>query len=144
MAELSNDPIIRNHLAALYDTLLEQNLLRIVEPYSRVQIEHIAATVRQPVREVEQKLSQMILDKVFNGILDQGAGCLVVFDDPVPDVSAVLWSAKRAYADAVRLLGLHRRHTKLRLRRSSTSAPSLTRWLSRLSNCRRAQAQERR
>lgn len=84
-AELSNDPIIRNHLAALYDTLLEQNLLRIVEPYSRVQIEYVAATVHQPVREVEQKLSQMILDKVFNGILDQGAGCLVVFDDPVPD-----------------------------------------------------------
>lgn len=53
--ELSNDAIIRNHLSALYDTLLEQNLLRIIEPYSRVEMNHIAKLVRQPVREVETK-----------------------------------------------------------------------------------------
>lgn len=53
--ELSNDPIIRNHLSALYDSLLEQNLLRVIEPYSRVELAHIAELVHQPVREVEQK-----------------------------------------------------------------------------------------
>ncbi|SPO25429.1 probable 26S proteasome non-atpase regulatory subunit Rpn6 [Ustilago trichophora] len=83
--ELSNDPIVKSHLSALYDTLLEQNLLRVIEPYSRVEIAHIAKEVRQPVREVEVKLSQMILDKVLHGILDQGAGCLVVYDQPVED-----------------------------------------------------------
>ncbi|CAD6957010.1 unnamed protein product [Tilletia controversa] len=85
--ELSNDPIIRNHLAALYDTLLEQNLLRIIEPYNRVEIAFIAESVRQPVREVEQKLSQMILDHVFTGTLDQGAGCLIVYDEPRNDAT---------------------------------------------------------
>ena len=59
--ELSDDPIIRNHLAALYDTLLEQNLVRVIEPYSRVEIAYIAESVKQPTREVEAKLSQMIL-----------------------------------------------------------------------------------
>ncbi|KAG9085516.1 26S proteasome regulatory subunit rpn6, partial [Ceratobasidium sp. 370] len=83
--ELSLDPTIRSHLAALYDTLLEQNLLRIIEPYGCVELEHVAQGVGQSRATVEKKLSQMILDKVFYGVLDQGNGWLVVFDEPVVD-----------------------------------------------------------
>ena len=53
--ELSSDPTIRSHLAALYDTLLEQNLLRIVEPYSVVEIAFVAETVGQERQAVEAK-----------------------------------------------------------------------------------------
>jgi 26S proteasome regulatory subunit N6 len=50
-----SDPIIRTHFSSLYDNLLEQNLLRIVEPFSRVQVAHVAALVGLPVVEIEFK-----------------------------------------------------------------------------------------
>ena len=36
--ELEEDVIVKAHLGSLYDSMLEQNLCRIVEPYSRVQV----------------------------------------------------------------------------------------------------------
>ena len=36
--QLIDDPIVHAHLDSLYDKLLEQNLCRIIEPFSRVQV----------------------------------------------------------------------------------------------------------
>lgn len=80
-AELEDDVIVRAHLDTLYDTMLEQNLCRIIEPYSRVQVSFIASSIKLPIQQVEKKLSQMILDKKFSGILDQGDGVLIVFEE---------------------------------------------------------------
>ncbi|KAK9453151.1 hypothetical protein V1511DRAFT_473348 [Dipodascopsis uninucleata] len=85
--ELSSDQIIRSHFSALYDTLLEQNLVRIIEPFSCVEIAHVANIVGLDTRQVEGKLSQMILDKVFYGVLDQGNGWLLVYDEPRSDAT---------------------------------------------------------
>lgn len=61
-SELSSDPTIRSHLAALYDTLLEQNLLRIVEPYSVVEIEYVAEQVGQGRQAVESKYVRLVVN----------------------------------------------------------------------------------
>lgn len=79
-AELIDDLFVRSHLDTLYDNLLAQNLSRIIEPFSKVQIDHIAHLIKIPKDTVERKLSQMILDKKLSGILDQGTGALILFE----------------------------------------------------------------
>ena len=85
-APLGADPFIRAHLRRLYDAMLEQNLVKVIEPFSRVEIAHVAGMVGLDVGAVERKLSQMILDKVVVGVLDQGEGCLIVYDEKERDV----------------------------------------------------------
>lgn len=83
--ELQDDLLIKHHLGTLQEQLLESNLIRIIEPYSCVEIEHVASLIEMQLAVVEKKLSQMILDGKFHGILDQGKGQLIVYEDADTD-----------------------------------------------------------
>lgn len=85
--QLNQDSIISHHLGSLYDMLLQENIVRVIEPYSKVETSHIAQLMKLPLAKIEHKLSQMILDKRFNGILDAGAGCLIVYPGQSADVA---------------------------------------------------------
>jgi len=75
------DSVLIHHLHNLHNDLLEQNLIKIIEPYSVVEIEFITKLIGLQSFEIVSKLSQMILDKKINGILDQGKGSLIIYEE---------------------------------------------------------------
>jgi len=62
--------VIRRHFNLLYNSLLEDNLKKIIEPYNQVQIDYVASQIDLPVDKVLMKLSEMILDEKIKGTLD--------------------------------------------------------------------------
>jgi len=111
-SELEQDRIVAKHLESLYQTMLEQNLCRIIEPYKRVQVDYVAEKINLPEAEVEKKLSQMILDKKFQGILDQETRVLIIFeakprdttyDDVLETIGAMSKVVDRLYITAQKL-----------------------------------------
>ncbi|KAL8436984.1 hypothetical protein ACSSS7_001295 [Eimeria intestinalis] len=79
--ELQGDPVLQHHIGELYENLLEQNLLKILQAYSRVQLNHVAKVIDLPEAKVEAKLCEMIVDGKLHGTLDQGVGVLLLFDE---------------------------------------------------------------
>merc|ERR1712076_210595 len=78
----------------------------------KVQLDYVASKIGLPKSEVEKKLSQMILDKKFQGILDQETGVLIIFtkesrdktfDDVIETVSAMNCVVDRLYQAAKKL-----------------------------------------
>jgi 26S proteasome regulatory subunit N6 len=87
---LGEDAFVQSHFAALYDSLLEKNLLRIVAPYSRIQLQYVASKISLSSHDVEVKLSQMILDKILNAIIDHSTGSLILLEEAKVDKTFAL------------------------------------------------------
>ncbi|KAL6122360.1 hypothetical protein NUSPORA_00601 [Nucleospora cyclopteri] len=78
---LEKDLFINKHLNFYYNSLLDQNILKIIEPYSHVKISFIARQLGFDENLIEDKLRVMILDKSILGILDHKTQCLVLYDE---------------------------------------------------------------
>ena len=76
------------------------------------QVTFVAEKINLPEPEVEKKLSQMILDKKFQGILDQETRVLIIFeaterdetyDNVIETISAMSKVVDRLYQAAQKL-----------------------------------------
>ena len=74
------DKVVQYHLNNVRTDLLEKNLIKIIKPYSVVEIDFVAKCIGLSYDDVNNKLRQMILDKKINGILDQGKGSLIIYE----------------------------------------------------------------
>lgn len=53
--EIRGDSIIKLHIEALYDALLEKNLFSVIQPYSKVQINFVAQRMHLDVATIQRK-----------------------------------------------------------------------------------------
>lgn len=80
-SDLEADPVVNSNVKNLIDSLEEQHLLRIVKPYSAVEITRIAEMIKLPSDRVESRLVQMILDQKLKASINQADGILNIFED---------------------------------------------------------------
>ncbi|CDJ49139.1 proteasome PCI domain-containing protein, putative [Eimeria brunetti] len=78
---LDGDAFVEEHLADLYAALIEEDLHKTLQAYSRVELSHVARLMALPEKEVEETLCRMMLDGKLKGTLDQGLGVLVLFEE---------------------------------------------------------------
>ena len=55
--EIDGDEVVSNHTKLLYDNLLEKNLFKIIDSYTRVDISYIARKLSLENDVIERKLS---------------------------------------------------------------------------------------
>jgi 26S proteasome regulatory subunit N6 len=53
--QLVDDALIKIHLGKLYEKLLESNLIKIIQPFSCVEIAHVAKLINLPLAQIELK-----------------------------------------------------------------------------------------
>ncbi|KAK8854003.1 26S proteasome non-ATPase regulatory subunit 11 [Tritrichomonas musculus] len=78
--DFQKDPVVASNIKNLIDSLEEQHLLRIVKPYSAVELQRIADMIKLPVENIEAKLVQMILDQKLKASINQSDGILNIFE----------------------------------------------------------------
>jgi COP9 signalosome complex subunit 2 len=68
---IMDDPFIREHIEDLLRNIRTQVLIKLIKPYTRIQIPFISTELNIDVSEVENLLVSCILDNTIEGRIDQ-------------------------------------------------------------------------
>jgi len=83
---IMNDPFIREHIEDLLRNIRTQVLIKLIKPYTRIQIGFISGELNIEPQDVESLLVSCILDATIKGRIDQVSGVLEL--DQAPEGSA--------------------------------------------------------
>lgn len=67
---IQKDRLIRDQIDFLYDQLLEKNIIKLIKPYSKVEINYLSTKLGVNEALIERKIGKMILDKIICGSMD--------------------------------------------------------------------------
>lgn len=59
--QLGGDSLINRHLKQLYEQLLDANLLKIIQPFSCVEVAHVAKLIKLPLEQIEIKYVSLLI-----------------------------------------------------------------------------------
>jgi len=79
-ALIEGNRLIKDQIGFLYDQLLEKNIIKLIKPYSKVEMNYLARKLGVSEEVVEKKIGKMILDKVISGSMDQERGILLLLE----------------------------------------------------------------
>lgn len=68
---IMNDPFIRSYIGEVIKNIRTQVLIRLIKPYTRINLSFASKKLNIPESEVEDLLVNLILDKKINGYIDQ-------------------------------------------------------------------------
>jgi len=68
---IMDDPFIRDHIEELLKNIRTQVLIKLIRPYTRIEISFISRELNVPASDVENLLVSLILDGKVNGLIDQ-------------------------------------------------------------------------
>uniref|UniRef100_A0AAF5HYB2 PCI domain-containing protein n=2 Tax=Strongyloides stercoralis TaxID=6248 RepID=A0AAF5HYB2_STRER len=75
---LQEDAVIRSFLKNLYNFMFDQDILRVIKPYSFVEIDFIASKIGLTPNKIEQRLCTMIIDGQINGKINHDTRSLEI------------------------------------------------------------------
>lgn len=80
-ANITEDSLLEKTLTAFKESLLKENIQRVLCAYSRVQVQHVADETGLPYDMIEKQIVDMILDGDIKGDVDHRNQVVNVYDD---------------------------------------------------------------